>query len=187
MKSLAWNLLSGTLAGAVATLPMTVAMEAMFRRLPWMQRHPLPPRTITVRMAERAGIAHQLDEQERRTATLASHFGYGASMGGVYGAVHEHIPLPLGVRGAAFGLAVWAASYQGWLPAAGILPAATSQPSERNHLMIAAHVVWGVSLDVLLAMMQRNKKGRDSIPSSDDHPRSADEHLAQAFTTFTKQ
>ena len=187
MKSLTWNLLAGSLAGAVATLPMTVAMEAMFRRLPWMQKHPLPPRTITVRLAERVGIAQQLDETDRRAASLAAHFGYGAAMGGVYGAVHEQIPLPLGVRGAAFGLAVWAASYQGWLPAAGILPAATHQPSERNNLMIAAHVVWGVSLDVLLAMMRRNKQGRDSIPSRDDHPQAADEPLAQAFTTFTKQ
>jgi uncharacterized membrane protein YagU involved in acid resistance len=50
------------------------------------------------------------------------------------------------LKGALTGLAVWAGSYLGWLPAAGILRPATRHPWRRNLLMIIAHVIWGVTL-----------------------------------------
>jgi hypothetical protein len=43
-------------------------------------------------------------------------------------------------------MAVWAGSYLGLLPAAGILPSATRDYPERNAVMIGAHVVWGAAL-----------------------------------------
>jgi hypothetical protein len=49
------------------------------------------------------------------------------------------------LAGVGFGLAVWAVSYLGWLPAAGILSPATEHPARRNALMIGAHVVWGAT------------------------------------------
>jgi uncharacterized membrane protein YagU involved in acid resistance len=47
--------------------------------------------------------------------------------------------------GAAAGLAVWLASYMGWIPAVGNLEPATRHPARRNALMIVAHLVWGAS------------------------------------------
>jgi uncharacterized membrane protein YagU involved in acid resistance len=52
-----------------------------------------------------------------------------------------------------FALLVWLVSYLGWIPAANILPPATDQPKRRNALMIAAHVVWGVSLGSVFALL----------------------------------
>lgn len=40
-------LIAGSVAGCVATLPMTLAMEAMHRQLPPEEQYPLPPREIT--------------------------------------------------------------------------------------------------------------------------------------------
>ncbi len=135
----------GAVAGAAATIPMTLAMAAMHRRLPLWQRYRLPPRTITLRLANRVGIGRHLDEPARSAATVAGHFGYGALVGAVYavtcGARRER---PV-VAGAAFGLAVWGASYLGWIPAAGIMRPATDQPTERTALMIAAHLVFGTA------------------------------------------
>lgn len=96
-------------------------------------------------------IHEGLDETERIGLTLASHFAYGAAMGTLYSAlVKDALPVPRGVRGVTYGLGVWAGSYLGWLPAAGLYPPATEEPAPRNALMIAAHVVWGASLDLML-------------------------------------
>ena len=138
----------GAVAGLIATVPMTLAMRAMFRRLPRSQQYPLPPRQIVTRLAHAARVRRQLDDDERRYAARAAHFGFGTSAGAVYGAVGR--PLMPGVSGGmVFGLLVWAGSYLGWLPAAGILPPATRMPRQRNVLMIVAHLVWGASVSLL--------------------------------------
>lgn len=138
------RLIEGAVAGTGATVPMTVGMVWMHRKLPPEQQYPLPPRQIIENIAP-----EQVPPEQRKNATLVSHFAYGAACGAIY----RILPLP-GNRiatGMLFGLAVWAGSYLGWLPAAGILPPATEHPKERNALMISAHLIWGASLGALLA------------------------------------
>src|SRR4051812_14388020 len=74
----------GLLGGAAATLPMTVAMELMHRRLPRRERSPLPPRIITQRMTRKAGVERRLGEPEHQALALVSHFAYGAATGVLY-------------------------------------------------------------------------------------------------------
>jgi len=143
------TVLLGALAGLAATAPMTLAMKLMHERLPPHEQYPLPPREIAMEVAEEAGVKHELDEEERTGLTLAGHFAYGAACGAVYAPLAralEDVPPPL--TGAAFGLAVWAGSYLGWLPAAGILRPATEHPPRRTALMITAHLVWGTSIAI---------------------------------------
>lgn len=139
------RILLGAVAGLAATAPMSLAMKLMHERLPRREQYPLPPRQITEEIAERAGVNEQLDEEEREAATWASHFAYGAACGALYGALGERLDARPALAGAAFGVAVWAGSYLGWLPAAGLLSPATEHPARRNALMIAAHVVWGAA------------------------------------------
>jgi uncharacterized membrane protein YagU involved in acid resistance len=138
----------GTVAGLLATAPMTLAMEVLHRRLPPPERHPLPPRTITMRVAGRARQRHRLDRRQRRGATLVAHFAYGAAAGGVYAPLARLLRLPA-AGGLGFGLLVWAISYLGLLPAAGLFPPPHRETPRRTALMIAAHLVWGASLGVL--------------------------------------
>src|SRR5205085_7597262 len=110
--------------------------------------------------AEAAGIDEHLNEGDREAATWASHFAYGAACGALYGAVSRgalgrHAVL----SGAGFGVAVWAGSYLGWLPAAGIITPATEHPPRRNALMIAAHVVWGATAALVLQNMADDGEG----------------------------
>jgi hypothetical protein len=142
----------GALAGLAATAPMTLAMKLMHERLPREEQYPLPPRHVTEGVAEKAGVNQHLDEDEREAATWASHFAYGAACGALYGALAgERVDSHPLLAGVGFGVAVWAGSYLGWLPAAGIISPATEHPARRNALMIAAHVVWGASTGVALA------------------------------------
>jgi uncharacterized membrane protein YagU involved in acid resistance len=140
------GIILGALAGLVATVPMSLAMKAMHEQLPPEEQYPLPPRAITEELAARAGVRGEMDEGEREAATWANHFGYGAACGALYGALAANRRVPPLAAGVGFGLTVWAGSYLGWLPAAGILRPATEHPPRRNALMIAAHVVWGAGL-----------------------------------------
>lgn len=140
------TMLAGLVSGLAATAPMTVAMELMHRGLPERERYPLPPRRITDRVLEAAGVeGDDLDETRRRELALLNHFAYGAAAGALYAPVMRRTGLPPVASGVVYGLGVWAGSYLGWLPAAGVLPSAARHPARRNALMIAAHVVWGAA------------------------------------------
>ena len=149
------SLLAGALAGSIATLPMTAAMQVMHRRLPRQERYPLPPSEIAAQVTEEVGLRKHLDEPRHVAVTLLSHFGYGAAAGAVYAPLANKIPFPPVLEGIAFGLVVWAASYLGWLPAMGILRPATEHPARRNALMVAAHLVWGSVTGVLVDRFER--------------------------------
>ncbi len=154
------GILLGALAGLAATVPMSLAMKLMHEQLPEHEQYPLPPRAVTMEIAEEAGVREHLDEPEREGLTWAAHFAYGAACGAVYAPLAQRSGLPPALSGAAFGVAVWAGSYLGWLPAAGIISPATEHPPRRNALMIAAHVVWGVAAGVLVESLTEGE-GRD--------------------------
>ena len=150
------RILLGALAGLAATAPMTLAMKLLHEQLPREERYPLPPRQVTEGLAEAAGVNEHLGEDERVAATWVSHFAYGATCGALYGALSgERLDEQPALAGIGFGLTVWAGSYLGWLPAAGILSPATEHPARRNALMIAAHVVWGATTGVALERLAR--------------------------------
>jgi uncharacterized membrane protein YagU involved in acid resistance len=139
---------AGSIAGFLATAPMTVAMMAMHRALPDKHKDPLPPRQITDNAAVQAGVDIGDDETRKATA-LGAHFAYGASVGALYGPVAGSTTLPSAVEGMLYGMAVWGGSYLGVLPGAGLYQSAKDEPAPRNVMMIAAHLIWGASLGVL--------------------------------------
>ncbi|SFU98268.1 DUF1440 domain-containing protein [Halomonas korlensis] len=134
--------LAGAIGGLLATVPMTLAMEALYRRLPREESYPLPPREITQDLLQKANADTSLDEEQRTELSLISHFGYGAFAGALYPVTRRHVAHPL-IFGSSFGVAVWAASYFGWIPALHILTPPHRHPANRRRLMVAAHLVWG--------------------------------------------
>lgn len=152
------RLLSGALAGTIATAPMTAFMTRAYRLLPPEEKTPLPPAEITAKVTEETGLRPHLDRDARRRTTLIAHFGYGAACGALYAALPPRLDaLPPIRRGIGFGLAVWAVSYLGLLPALGLLPPATQNPARRNALMIAAHVVFGAALGLLAERLEKRE------------------------------
>ncbi|MBV8685632.1 MAG: hypothetical protein JOZ90_07835 [Alphaproteobacteria bacterium] len=137
---LSTRLLIGGIAGFAGTMAMTAAMRRLHRRLPEEERYPLTPREIVDSGSRQIGIP--LAGDAAKDVTTATHFLYGAAMGAVIAAMN---PDPKKRTGAAAGLAVWLASYMGWIPAVGTLAPATRHPARRNALMIAVHLVWGWS------------------------------------------
>lgn len=149
------RLLIGGIAGLVGTLAMTSAMRRGHRRLPEKERYPLTPREIVDSGARQLGTA--LPSEAARDITTAAHFAYGAAMGALIAAAN---PDPGKKTGAAAGVAVWLASYMGWIPAVGTLDPAAEHPTRRNLLMIWAHVVWGATT---AAALRELSLARDTI------------------------
>lgn len=144
---LARRILRGAISGFVATAPMTASMIIGWRLLPAREKYPLPPQQITGKIADQLNV--DLSEPERDAVALTLHFAYGAAAGATYGLLTPLPLLPASIQGALAGVALWVGSYLGWLPALRILPPATRHPRRRNLLMIAAHIVWGVTFGVI--------------------------------------
>lgn len=148
--------LQGSLAGFVATVPMSVFMLATKRFLPKRHQYALPPEIITEELAQRMHVRWHMNKLQVEAATLVSHFGYGTAMGLLYGALEKKIPILSPVKGILFGLLVWAASYLGLLPLIGMSESGQREPGKRNLMMIAAHVVWGVTLGLAVEFLSDN-------------------------------
>lgn len=151
------KLVRGAIAGTIATLPMTLAMISLFKKLPRSQRYPLPPRLIIESVTKRAQVRDALDNTALTGATLATHFAYGAATGALFPYLERQHGYRLGI-GAAYGMGVWAASYLGWIPAARILTPATRHAATRNALMLTAHLVWGGALAGASAALRGSRR-----------------------------
>jgi putative membrane protein len=151
----AFSPLPGTIAGFVATLPMTLFLLIIQRLLPGWQQYALPPEKATQEMAERTGTDKYLDKPRLVGSSIVSHFGYGAAMGALYTTLTRQIHLQPVLKGTLFGLVIWAASYLGWMPLADIPVAAPREPIRRNMMMILAHVVWGSVTGAVAARLQQ--------------------------------
>ena len=158
---------TGAAAGLAATVPMTAVMKLAQAMLPAGERHPLPPRRVTMRALRKAGVRPHadLDETDRRGLTLAAHYGYGTATGAVFGFLApRNIPDAV-AAGVGYGLLVWAGSYLGLLPALGLHPPATRESPRRNVMMIAAHVVWGAFLGAGAHLLERGGEARRPNPN----------------------
>jgi hypothetical protein len=144
----------GGAAGAAGTVAMSGLMLAA-GRVGLVGRQ--PPEAITRTAVRRAtGV-------EPRGATAdalasAAHVGFGVASGVLYAALPAPAAsgpgasVPPLVRGATYGLGVWAVSYLGWVPRLlGALPPAERDRRDRVAVMVAAHLVYGGVLGVLHA------------------------------------
>jgi uncharacterized membrane protein YagU involved in acid resistance len=145
------RLLTGALAGIGGTIAMTAALRRLEPRLSAPERYPMPPREI-IQQVLPPGTERKLTEARRQDLTMAAHFGYGALTGALLAIRREPPSL---AAGAAYGFAVWAASYLGWLPAARILEPATRHPSRRNWIIVAVHLIWGATTAAVLNELRR--------------------------------
>lgn len=137
----------GAAAGTAATVLMSVVMLAA-QRLGLMGRQP------PSRIAEAALDAGDDDGDDRpgRTAVKAlavpAHFAFGAGGGALYALLAGRRAGP--VSGGAYGLAVWAANYAGWVPQLRIMPPPSEDRPGRPVAMVLAHLVYGSALGALI-------------------------------------
>lgn len=148
---------AGAVAGAAATVPMSLLMWGA-QRAGWMGEQ--PPRKITDEAVEVADETVDADvdppQPARQGLTALNHLAFGAVAGIPFALVHRLFPAPLArvPAGAAYGVGVWASAYLGWLPALGIMPPADRDRPGRPASMIAAHLVYGSVLSAGLRLLR---------------------------------
>ena len=148
----------GAVAGLVATATMSAVMLAA-RRLGVMGED--PPRQMT-------DVVLDSVRQERSPAWLrnglaaTSHFAFGAVLGAGFALAHRRYPEPGGLlpRGVITASGVWLVSYQGWIPALGLMPPARRDQPGRPATMLVAHWVYGATLALCLGWGERRAAKR---------------------------
>ena len=132
-------LIGGASGGAIATVAMSAVMIAGDRTGLMGEQ---PPTTITRFALGEAGV----DRPSVAAPLIApiGHLAFGVVGGAVFGLLRRLVPgVPGGLLGVSFGLAIWAVSYKGWIPALGILPPPEDDRPGRPVVMVVAHVVYG--------------------------------------------
>jgi uncharacterized membrane protein YagU involved in acid resistance len=137
------DLIDGGIGGVIGTVAMSSLMMAA-RRAGLLGRQ--PPERLVEKGLDRFGISRNRETQDALSVVM--HFGFGATMGALFGLVYRRLHVPIGPApaGTVFGILVWAVSYKGWIPALGVLPPPERDRPGRQLTMIAAHLVYGWTL-----------------------------------------
>ena len=146
-----WAAMSdGAVGGAVGTAAMSGVMLAA-RRAGAMTRQ--PPEAITAAALDAVG-EHRQNATTRDALAVVLHFGFGVGVGALFGVLQGQLPAHVrrhpALSSMAYATLVWAVSYQGWVPALGILPPATRDEPGRPLTMLLAHWVYGATLGVVI-------------------------------------
>ncbi len=137
----------GAIAGATATIPQSAVVWGLRRA--GFYRHRPPPEVVSEQVTDPIVDVPRLPRAARWTIKLAEHFGYGAAGGALF-ALLTALVRPALFAGVLAGLAIWKASYDGWIPALGILPPPDRDERGRTATMLLAHVAYGAALGLTL-------------------------------------
>jgi hypothetical protein len=155
-----WSL-AGALGGIAGGTAMTVMMTKVGPRvLPHDVLPDTPAPQKVVQWAEReAGEPDALSGLSEKMAALGAHLGYSAATGAVFGLARHAVPalsrVPTPVAGVGFGLLVWVASFEGLLPALGVMPPTTAHPPKRWPAPLMGHSLFGAVTALVAARLQR--------------------------------
>lgn len=158
--SLSRSLARGFASGLVATTTMTAGMFVL-QKTGLLGR--MPPRLLTERLLARFGLRRKTSRASRKLLTAAMHYGFGGTTGALFQVGNDALAVRHGraSRGALvgtgvlYGTFVWAASYMGWIPAAGLMPRPSHDRPGRPMSMVLAHWVFGGTLGAIGALGTR--------------------------------
>ena len=150
------SLIAGALAGGLATVAMSAVMLGAKRAGITGE---LPPEKIGRRAIEAIGDEPPSDHEMQAAAAVA-HVGFGAAAGALFALLTWNPTAPRSAAisasaGTLYATGIWLVSYQGWVPALGIMPAASRDRRGRVATMLVAHWVYGAALGALVAVLRR--------------------------------
>jgi hypothetical protein len=151
----------GTVAGLLATALMS-ALMMVGKRFGLVGG--VPPEKITAKLLNKGGIRRSSKQQD--ALATAAHFAFGAAGGTMFGPISRRVPIPRVPLGVAYGTAIWAVSYKGWVPWLRVMPPAERDRRDRQAVMLAGHIVYGAALGLLMG--RKPEKPPESAADDDD-------------------
>ena len=139
------SLIKGFVAGAIGGLLGSGAKAVAEAVYPPRTLGQIPPPAVLVnRMSDRP-----LTEKEEEVSVQAIHWGFGALVGGVYGALAEYQPVITGRLGANFGLTLCGMTHASTLPIMGLTESPENQPAREHASELVTHAIYGVTTEVV--------------------------------------
>ena len=151
------SVLVGAMAGALSTVAMSAVMLGAKRAGVTGE---LPPERITRKAIDTVSV-EPLDDRTEDAIAAVAHLGFGAGAGALFGLLTTRTvaargsPAVAAFTGMLYATGIWLVSYQGWVPALGIMPPASGDRRERVVTMLAAHWVYGAALGILTRLLRR--------------------------------
>ena len=142
----------GSVEGAIATAAMTAVLGGA-QRVDALSKP--PPDQIVESAAARLG-ADPPPPPVKGIVVWLAHFAFGVAAGALFRVLRPR-PRLATAEGVTFGLAVWAVSYQGVLPAARLFPPASHDDRRRQIVNVLAHVVFGATLGLQAGRASRRR------------------------------
>ena len=145
----------GSVAGLIATIPMTLFMLLMQQLLPKWQKYALPPERITTELAKRAQVGKHIEQ----TTASRRHARHAFWVWFQHGYALRATIAQSTSSSCAQGSDLWFAG-MGWkLPGhrthPGTLRSCSKTAVAADMLMIGAHLVWGTTLGITEDMLER--------------------------------
>jgi putative membrane protein len=106
----------------------------------------------TIKTADRLVllVTHQhLTTEQKKKAGPIVHYGYGALLGAIYGALAELSPVVTKGVGTVYASAVWLAGDEIAVPKLGLSAPPTEYPVSVHANALASHLVYGASLELV--------------------------------------
>lgn len=106
-------------------------------------------------MLSETATGKPVPEPYEEPAGSAVHYGFGAFLGGLYGALGEFLP---GVRagyGTVYGVGVAVVADEALVPAAGLAPPSQDVPAQTHGYAIVSHLVFGAALEGARRFIER--------------------------------
>lgn len=145
----------GAVAGALGTFAMGQTQKVVptiepSRRtqLPAKRGEELPPATELAAKKALEPLAVQVEGEQQKTLGHVVHWGFGATLGSLYGLLDGRVKLPVLVSGLVFGLAVWAFGDEIALPKLGLSKQPEEYPLDSHVRALVSHLAYGATTDV---------------------------------------
>ena len=92
---------------------------------------------------------HELTDEEKKIAGPAVHYAYGSLVGAMYGGLAELLPITGAGFGLPFATMLWLLGDEIAVPALGLGKGPTETPVDKHADALAAHLMYGLTTDVL--------------------------------------
>jgi uncharacterized membrane protein YagU involved in acid resistance len=92
---------------------------------------------------------HRLSDQEKQVAAPAIHYGFGAAMGALYGAIAEIAPPAKTGFGLLYGVVLWLIADEAAVPALGLSKSPTQYPLSTHASALASHCAYATTTEAV--------------------------------------
>jgi putative membrane protein len=144
------GLIGGTIGGLAASWVMPRFQFLLARASGHRDPHEGQGEDATIKAAQRISselLGHELSAEEKKAAGPAVHYAYGTGIGALYGGLAQWLESTTSGFGSAYGAAAWALGDEIAVPALGLSKPPTETPLSQHFQMLAAHLVYGITLE----------------------------------------